>query len=104
MKTKIDAITAIISAIPSYNKDYPDVKKDNTERLYVPAQRNGKTYDYARIDKDGTTALLLRYSLRGAAYIIGNTANANTIHLCISFFDRTFFIVFAANDLNPVNL
>ena len=87
MKRKIDAITAIISAIPSYNKDYPDVKKDNTERLYVPAQRNGKTYDYARIDKDGTTALLLHHSLKGAAYIIGNTAEANTIHLCISFFD-----------------
>ena len=88
MKTKIDAISTIISAMPSYSTDYPDVKKDsNNALLYVPAQRNGKTYDYARINKDGTTDLLLRHSLRGAAYIIGNIAEASTMHLCISFFD-----------------
>ncbi len=88
MKRKIDAISTIISAMPAYDKDYPEVKKDGTDRLYIPALRNGKTYDYARIDKDGTTALLLlRHSLKGAAYIIGNTAEASTIHLCISFFD-----------------
>ena len=87
MTKKIEAISTIISALPSYSKDYPDVKKDSTERLYVPAQRNGKTYDYARIDKDGISTLLLRHSLRGAAYIIGNTTEESIIHLCTSFFD-----------------
>ena len=87
MKRKIDAITAIISAMPAYSKDYPDVKKDNTERLYVPAQRNGKTYDYTRIEQDGTTTLLLRHSLRGAVYIIGDTEDETIMHLSVSLFD-----------------
>ena len=88
MTKKIDAISAIISTMASYSTDYPDVKKDsNNALLYIPAQRNGKIYDYVRIDKNGTTTLLLRHSLRGAAYIIGNTIETSTIHLCISFFD-----------------
>ena len=88
MKTKTDAIATIISAMPSYGNDYPDVKKDsNNGSLYVPAKRNGKTYDYARIDKDGTSTLLLRHSLRGASYIIGDTAEATTMHLSESFLD-----------------
>ena len=29
MKTKTDAIATIISAMPSYGNDYPDVKKDS---------------------------------------------------------------------------
>ena len=87
MKTKIDAISTIISAMPSYSMDYPDMKKDSAGRLYVPALRNGKTCDYARIEQNGKATLLLRHSLRGASYIIGNTAEASTIHLCISFFD-----------------
>ena len=87
MKTKIDVITALISAMPAYSKDYPEVKKDSTGRLYVPAMRNEKPYDYAQIAKDGTTTLILRHSLRGAVYIIGNAAEATTIHLAESFFD-----------------
>ncbi len=87
MKTKIAAISTIISAMPSYSTDYPDVKKDSTGRLYVPIQRSGKTYDYAMIDKDGTSTLLLRNSLKGAVHIIGDTAEATTIHLYASFFD-----------------
>ena len=87
MKTKIDAISTIISSMPSYSKDYPEVKKDGTGRLYVPVQRNEKTYDYAMIDKNGKTTLLLRQSLRGAVYIIGNPTEATTLHLCESFFD-----------------
>ena len=71
MKTKIDAISTIISAMPSYSMDYPDMKKDSAGRLYVPALRNGKTCDYARIEQNGKATLLLRHSLRGAAYIIG---------------------------------
>ena len=87
MKTKIDVISALISAMPAYSKDYPEVKKDSTGRLYVPAMRNEKTYDYAQIAKDGTTNLILRHSLRGAVYIIGNATEATTIHLAESFFD-----------------
>ena len=87
MKKKIDTISAIVSAIPSYSKEYPEVKKDSTGRLYVPALRNGKPYDYAQIAKDGTTTLLLRHSLRGAVYIIGDAAEATTMHLSVSFFD-----------------
>ena len=87
MKKKIDALRTIISAMPSYSTDYPDVKKDSTGRLYIPAQRNGKIYDYARIKQDGKTTLLLRHSLRGATYIIGNASEATNMHLCENFFD-----------------
>lgn len=87
MKKKIDTISAIVSAIPSYSKEYPEVKKDSTGRLYVPAMRNEKPYDYAQIAKDGTTTLLLRHSLRGAVYIIGDTEDETIMHLSVSFFD-----------------
>ena len=87
MKTKTDVITTLISAMPAYSKEYPEVKKDSTGRLYVPAMRNGKPYDYAQIAKDGTTILILRHNLRGAVYIIGDAEEATTIHLSESFFD-----------------
>ena len=87
MNTKIESISKIISAMPPYSKNYPDVKQDSIGRLFIPVQRKGQLYDYVIIDNDGTSKPLLHHTLKGAAYIIGNTPDANTIHISVSFFD-----------------